>query len=179
MRIYANLPPFLWDKFYLTASHLHAKTTTKSLQGKTPWELWYGQKPDYSYMWEIGCQAFVLILNRHNPKIYEQSLECILIGYDLKSKSYRCYNHATKQVHCSYHVRFIESHEGHTPKTRDNSVTQPEGSLQLDNEPVSNLFQPLQNNNELTPTLQLLDQIHKIQQLSPGVACIDEPMPQI
>jgi hypothetical protein len=42
MRIYAGLPAYLWDKFYLTATHLHVKTTTKSLQDKTPWELWYG-----------------------------------------------------------------------------------------------------------------------------------------
>ena len=39
MRIYACLPPYLWDEFYLTASHLHAKTTTRSLKGCTPWEL--------------------------------------------------------------------------------------------------------------------------------------------
>ena len=70
MCLYANLLPFLWDELYLTASHLHAKTATHSLNGKMPWELWYRRKPDYSYMCEVGCRAFVLILNRHNPKIY-------------------------------------------------------------------------------------------------------------
>jgi hypothetical protein len=34
MRIYAGLPTHLWDEFYLTATHLHAKTTTRSLSGK-------------------------------------------------------------------------------------------------------------------------------------------------
>ena len=63
MHLYANFPPFLWDEFYLTASHLHAKTTTCSLQGKTPWEMWFSRQPDYSYMREIGCKAYVLILN--------------------------------------------------------------------------------------------------------------------
>ena len=61
-------------------------------------------------MREIGCCAFVLILNRHNPKIYEQSLECVLIGYDSKSRLYRCYNWESKQVYSSYHVKFLESH---------------------------------------------------------------------
>ena len=28
MRLYAGAPTFLWDEFYLTASHLHTKTTT-------------------------------------------------------------------------------------------------------------------------------------------------------
>jgi hypothetical protein len=41
MRIYANLPAFLWDELYLTASHLHAKTITQSLGDTTPFEKWY------------------------------------------------------------------------------------------------------------------------------------------
>jgi len=71
MQIYSGLPAYLWDKFYLTASHLHAKTTMQSLQGCTPWELWHECKPDYSYMHEIGCHAFVLIQKEDNPKIFE------------------------------------------------------------------------------------------------------------
>lgn len=62
-------------------------------------------------MREIGCRCFVLIQNRHNPKIYDRSIECILVGYDIKSKSYRCYHRGTRQIYSSYHVRFIESHE--------------------------------------------------------------------
>src|SRR5271156_1179977 len=64
-------------------------------------------------MREIGCKVFVLIQNRHNPKIYERSVECVLIGYETNAKSYRCYHRATRQVISSYHVRFLESHDGH------------------------------------------------------------------
>jgi len=88
MRIYANLPEFLWDELYLTASHLTAKTITRSLGNITPFEKWHQRRPDYSYMREIGCKVFVLIQNRHNPKIYERSLECVLIGYETNAKSY-------------------------------------------------------------------------------------------
>ena len=95
MCIYACLPTYLWDEFYLTAVHLHAKTMTCSLQGITPWELWHERKPDYSYMCEIGCHVFVLIPKKDNPKIFECSIECVLIRYEHKSKAYRCYNRAT------------------------------------------------------------------------------------
>lgn len=88
MHIYASLPVFLWDKLYLTASHLHAKTTTCSLNGRTLWELWHSHQPDYLYMQEIGCKAYVLIQNQHNPKIHGQSIECVLVGYEPNSKSY-------------------------------------------------------------------------------------------
>ena len=87
MRIYAKCPPNMWDEFYMTAGHLQNKTTTRSLEGTTPWEQWYGRKPDYSYMPEIGCKVFVLIQNKRNPKIYERSLKCVLIGYDNDSKT--------------------------------------------------------------------------------------------
>ena len=63
MCLYANFPPFLWDEFYPTASHLHTKTTTCLVQGKTPWEMWFAHQLDYSYMHEIRCKAYVLILN--------------------------------------------------------------------------------------------------------------------
>lgn len=69
MRLAARCLDSLWDEFYLTAAHLHAKTATKSLSGKTPFKLWYDQIPDYLYMREIRCRAFVLVLHQHNPKI--------------------------------------------------------------------------------------------------------------
>ena len=87
------------------------KVWTRNLDNQTPYELWKGRKPDYSYMREIGCRAFILIQNRHNPKLFERSIECVLIGYDLCSKTYWCYDRQRKVVYSSYHVCFIESHE--------------------------------------------------------------------
>lgn len=111
MRIAAKCPPYLWDEFYLTAAYLHGKTKTSIDNNSTPDELWYGKRPDYSYLREIGCRVFVLVLNKHNPKIYERSIECVLIGYDINSKAYRCYERSTRKVYSSYHVKFIESHQ--------------------------------------------------------------------
>lgn len=125
MRIDAKCPEFLWDEFYLTAAHLHEKTWTRSLDDKTPYEAWFSRKPDYSYMREIGCKAFVLIQNKHNPKIYERSIETILIGYDINSKTYRCYDPKRRTVYSSYHVKFIESHETHAAHTPTQNATQP------------------------------------------------------
>ena len=105
MRIYADCPPYLCDEFYLTAAHLHSKTLMRSLPGGiTPWEKFHGRKPDYSYMREIGCRVFVLIQNKHNPKVFDHSLECVLIGYDPDAKTYRCYHRESKKVISSYHV---------------------------------------------------------------------------
>ena len=111
MRIYAKCPPNLWDEFYLTASFLNEWMPTVLLDGGTPYKAYYNHPLDYSRLCEIGYQVFILILNQHNPKVYDCSLECVLIGYDLNSKIYQCYNQTKKQVYLSYHVCFIESHE--------------------------------------------------------------------
>lgn len=114
MRLYAQCPAFLWDEFYLTATHLHGKTRTSAMSNVTPDELWYDKKPNYSYIREIGCQVYVLVLGKHNPKIYERAIECTLIGYDPKAKAYRCYDKTSKWVYSTYHVRFVEHQDDYT-----------------------------------------------------------------
>lgn len=115
MHIYVKCPPNMWDKFYMMAGHLQNKTTNHLLKGTTPWEQWYKRKLDYSYMREIGCKCFILIQNKHNPKVYERSIECVLIGYNNDSKIHRCYHHETKSMFSSYHVKFLESCNGYSP----------------------------------------------------------------
>ncbi|KNZ75982.1 Copia protein, partial [Termitomyces sp. J132] len=50
MHLASKCSESLWDEFYLTATHLHVKTPTKSLGEKTPFQLWHKHIPDYSYM---------------------------------------------------------------------------------------------------------------------------------
>jgi hypothetical protein len=99
-----------------------------ALKRKIPFKLWYGHIPDLSYLHEIGCWAFVIILNEHNPKIYKQSIECILLGYEAKFKTYQYYNPKSKQNYILYHVIFLESHEGHTC-TMPSSLIAPTASI--------------------------------------------------
>src|ERR1700683_1335304 len=105
------------------------RIATKSLRNITSYEAYHKRKPDISHLHEIGCRAFVLILNKHNPKIFQRSEEHILIGYGKDSKTYRCYHRTTHKVVESYHVAFIESKDEHDIPLRP-------GVIQgLDNEP--------------------------------------------
>lgn len=110
MRSACGVPVNRWDEFVLTACYLSNRTPVSSQAGHTPYERWHGTKPDLSHLREIGCRAFVLIQNHHNPKVYDRSVECVLIGYSLDSKAYHCYHRASHKVFVSYHVSFIESH---------------------------------------------------------------------
>jgi hypothetical protein len=113
MCIYSGLPPQFWNEFYLTAAHGHMKTTSQQLKGLMPWQLWDSCASDLSYLCEPGYWAFMLIVNKNNPKIYECSIKYILLGYNPDSRSYRCYDLKAKLIYSSYHVQFLESHKGH------------------------------------------------------------------
>ncbi|KAF7360926.1 Integrase catalytic domain-containing protein [Mycena sanguinolenta] len=108
MRIGCSAPPFLWDEFCVTAAYLHARAPSSAQDGRTPFECFENIKPNLSHLREIGCRAFVLI-ESNNPKVYDRSLECVLIGYTPRSKAYRCWERLTGKVYDSINVRFIES----------------------------------------------------------------------
>jgi hypothetical protein len=79
-----------------------------------PYKAWFSHNPNLSHLCKIGCRAFVLIQNRHNPKIFNHLTKCVLIGYSLDSNAYRCYHRPSNKVFVSYHVSFIESFNDHT-----------------------------------------------------------------
>jgi hypothetical protein len=109
MCLSAGLPPNRWDEFIVTAAYLQNRVPTKLLKDITPFEVYHKSKPNISHLCKIGLRAFVLILNKHNPKIFQCSEECVLIGYSKDLKSYRCYHRASHRVIESFHVIFIES----------------------------------------------------------------------
>ena len=104
----AWMPPSLWAECAQAACYLKNCMPTRALDEKTPHELWMGQKPNLVHLRELGCHAFVLIQNHHNTKIYEQSIKCVLVGYLLNSKAYRCYDLAMGRIVISWNVKFIE-----------------------------------------------------------------------
>ena len=132
-------PTNMWDEFCATAAYLTNLTGTTANNGKTPSELWYGNKPSVSHLREIGCRAFALIPT-HNPKIHHRSVPCLLIGYAPNSKAYRLWDPFSDRVFNSYHVSFIELRElpttpppnppdtpssAHTPATNSSSLPVP------------------------------------------------------
>lgn len=107
MRLACSATLQMWDEFVLTASFLSNLTITKSLNNKTPHELWFGAKPGLSRLREIGCKAYALITN-NNPEIAARSIECVLVGSTPNSKAYRCWYREGARIFDSYHVTFIE-----------------------------------------------------------------------
>ena len=134
MRSDCQLPPNRWDEFVLTSCYLTNRVPTSALNhNSTPYKAYYNRKPSLHHLREIGCRAFVLIQNKNNPKIYERSYECVLIGYSPNSKAYRLYHRPTHKVVVSYHVHFIESKDS-SPRTFQPGRVLPSVLNMLDND---------------------------------------------
>jgi hypothetical protein len=107
MCLACHAPTSLWDEFCTTAAYHTNFTTTPTLGHKTAYELWFRHRPSLSHLQEIGCTAFALIQS-HNPKIYQHSNPCILIGYAPNSKAYHLWDSSSGKLFNSCHVTFIE-----------------------------------------------------------------------
>jgi hypothetical protein len=106
-----HLPDYLWSVCMETAAILAAVMPTTANKGRTPHKDYHQSKPNVSHLREIGCRAFVLVEDRHLPKLYNRSIECIMVGYVPNSKAYLLWHQETKRLIKSRNVRFIESHQ--------------------------------------------------------------------
>jgi transposase InsO family protein len=59
------------ERVHRTLNYLCMRVATKTLNNITPYEAYFEHKPDISHLREIGCQAFVLIQNKHNHKVFK------------------------------------------------------------------------------------------------------------
>ena len=78
----------MWGEAILTANYLLNKVPKKKAE-KTPYELWKGRKPSYTYLRMWGCLAKVAVPPPKKVKIGPKTIDCIFIGYAHNSNAYR------------------------------------------------------------------------------------------
>jgi hypothetical protein len=64
--ISANLPKRLWPEALTAACYLSNRSLTKALNDKTPYEAWYGEKPDLSNLRVYECDAYTVDYHAKN-----------------------------------------------------------------------------------------------------------------
>jgi hypothetical protein len=108
MMIAQNVPMFLWEYAVSHAVYLRERAPTKALPGKTPYEAWYGKKPDVSHLREFGTPVYVLLQGqKKGPKLQPRSKQQIFVGYDDGSKSVKYFNPETRKVLTSRNYKFL------------------------------------------------------------------------
>ena len=84
--------------------HTLTKVQLKKDSNKIPYELWYGYKPNVSYLKVFGSKCYILKESRKG-KFDVKGDEGIFLGYSCRSKAYKCLNFSTHKFIKSAPVR--------------------------------------------------------------------------
>lgn len=90
--IQSGLPAKFWAEAVNTANYIRNRCPTKSLNGSTPYGIWYGHPPNVSHLQNFGCKVFCLNNDPNKGKLDPRSKEGIFLGYSETTKGFRvCY----------------------------------------------------------------------------------------
>ena len=84
------------------------RSSTKSLDGKTPYEAWHGKKPAVQHLRTFGCVVYVKDVRPHLRKLDDRSAAMVFIGFDERVKGYRAYDPVNRRVHITRDAIFDE-----------------------------------------------------------------------
>ena len=87
----SKLPPNTWAEALLTVNYLRNRSPSSEAKGlKTPWELFFGSKPDVTLLRVFGSPAYPLIPKQlRKSKLHPVSRAGRFVGYEPGSKAYR------------------------------------------------------------------------------------------
>jgi transposase InsO family protein len=112
MLLDSRLPYRFWAEAADTATYLINRSPTKALQNRTPYETWYGYKPNNVHLRKFGCDAYLILPKK--AKLPAKSRCCTLIGYihnpaHSTTKLWKLWDPVQKAAVNGANVRFDES----------------------------------------------------------------------
>lgn len=105
----AKLPRALWGQALQLAVRINNPAPTSAVQGKSPYEAFYGKKPDLSMLRVFGCLAYVHIQKDFRDDAKWHTQRCIYLGFTEGYKGFKCYNDETGKITISRDVEFDEN----------------------------------------------------------------------
>jgi len=112
-----RLPKTLWAEALATAAYVRNRSPTTG-RDQTPWELFFGTKPDVSHLRTFGTRVWAVQPKQLRTKLAEITVSGRFIGYPANTKGYRIYLD-TGSIITSRDVSFDESNGAgnieHTP----------------------------------------------------------------
>lgn len=99
----AELDKKFWAEAANTAVYLKNRSTASGIE-KTPYEMWFGRKPDLQHLRVFGSPVMVHTPKEKRAKWDRKSTKHILVGYSDNVKGYRIYNPVNNKVTTSRDV---------------------------------------------------------------------------
>ena len=106
--IESQLPLSLWAEAVEYAVYTKNRSPTAVLKGKTPYEAFWGEKPDISNLRVFGSQCYVHNDSPTRRKLDVRAFPAIFIGYSTPSKAWRYYIPSKRKSGTSRNIIFDE-----------------------------------------------------------------------
>lgn len=118
----ANLDKSFWAEAVSTAVYLKNRSIASGLNGKTPYEVWYGKKPILNHIRLFGSPVMVHVPKERRTKWDKKARQHILVGYSEQVKGYRIYDLVKNQVTTSRDVVVMETTEPKGVSTNNDTI---------------------------------------------------------
>ncbi|GAQ93102.1 hypothetical protein KFL_012990020 [Klebsormidium nitens] len=93
----AGLGGEYWAEAMVTANYTRNRVPS-SVHGKTPYEMFYGERPDLSHMRVFGARAYIHVPKENRKKLEPVSERGVFLGYVPNAKAYRVLKERTGVV---------------------------------------------------------------------------------
>ncbi|XP_065630875.1 uncharacterized protein LOC136068103 [Quercus suber] len=90
--IFASLPEHFWGEAILTIVYTINRIPSPTTHNKSPFELLYGQTPDYFSLQIFGCACFVSLPPHECTKLQLRARLCCFLGYGVSQKGFHYYD---------------------------------------------------------------------------------------
>lgn len=96
-----------WAEAVNAAVFVLNSTGTSSVQGKTPYELWYGKQTVFRHLHTFGTEVYVHVPKQQRQKLDVKATKGIIVGYDENVKGYRVWIPEARKVEIARDVKFV------------------------------------------------------------------------
>jgi transposase InsO family protein len=108
MLITNELPLRLWAEAVNTAAYLMNRVPNRKETTVTPYEQWYGHKPDLSHLRIYGSTAYTHVPSQLRKKLDPTSRRVIFVGYGKSTKLFRVCDPSRREVEVVRDIKFEE-----------------------------------------------------------------------
>ena len=105
----ANISIMYWCFAVIYAVYIINRSHTCTLESKTPFKAYTGNKPSIAHLQIFGCKAYVHVLQEKHQKLDKKTLECIYLGYSEHKKAFVLLHHLSGCIIKSRDMHFDKS----------------------------------------------------------------------
>ena len=109
----AGIPLSFWPEAVRCATYLKNRSPHKALDRLTPYESYYGVKPDLSHVCVFGCRCYTHVEKENRQKLDSHSVECVFMGYYSTQRLFAVFDVTKRVMLKKRDIIFVEHVLGH------------------------------------------------------------------